>query len=63
MERHSHVMPWDFAKALEAAGLIHDRDRITEIVIRAKAATNVVTVEVTYIADERLYGLTKPEKS
>lgn len=54
------VMPWDFSKALEAAGLIQDRDRITEINIRCKSGEAVV-IEVTYLADERIYLLAEPD--
>jgi hypothetical protein len=61
-QRREVVMPFRFAEALEAAGLIHDRDRISEIVIRAKP-TDVVTIEVTYIADERIYMLAKPKEA
>lgn len=59
MTRQGVVQPWTFAEALEAAGLIHDRERISEIVIRAKAS-ELVTIEVTYLADERVYTLAKP---
>ena len=56
----SLVTPYSFGEALEAAGLIHDRDRITEVVIRAKPS-EVVTIEVTYVADDRIYTLAKPQ--
>jgi hypothetical protein len=53
------ITPISFSQALEAAGLIHDRDRITDITIRAKPG-ELVTIEVTYVADERIYTLAKP---
>jgi hypothetical protein len=55
------VTPWAFAKALEAAGIIHNRERITEIIISCKP-DDVVTIEVTYLADERLYTLINPQE-
>jgi hypothetical protein len=53
------VTPWSFTEALEAAGIVHDRNRISEIVIRARPA-QAVMIEVTYFADERIYALTNP---
>lgn len=53
------VTPWSFAAALKAAGIIHEPERIAEIVIRCKP-DEVVMIEVSYFADERLYGLTNP---
>jgi hypothetical protein len=46
----------DFAKALEAAGLIGSLTHIQEIVIRARAG-QLVTIETTQVGDDRLYGL------
>jgi hypothetical protein len=46
----------DFAKALEAAGLIGSLLHIEEIVIRARAG-QLVTIETTQAGDDRLYGL------
>jgi hypothetical protein len=46
----------DFAKALEAAGLVGSLLHIQEIVITARAH-EVVTIETTQIGDDRLYGL------
>lgn len=57
----SLVMPWDFSAALEAVGLIHDRDRISEVKIVARKG-DPVTIEVTYIADRRIYRLTDPQE-
>lgn len=53
------VTPWKFAEALQAAGIIDNSDRITEILIRAKPG-EPVAIEVTYLADDRIYGLVKP---
>lgn len=55
----SRVLPQDFAAALAAAGLIHDIDRIAELKIIAKPG-QVVTIEVTYMADDRVFSLAKP---
>jgi hypothetical protein len=46
----------DFAKALEAAGLIGSLLHIEEIVITARARS-LVTIETTQIGDDRLYEL------
>lgn len=55
------ITPWTFAEVLEAAGLVQDRNRINEIVIRARP-TDMVTIEVTYLADERLFHLAELAK-
>lgn len=60
MSRPRVITPWSFAQALEAAGIIHDRNRISEVVIRAKPG-EIVTIEVTYLADERIYTLANPD--
>lgn len=46
----------DFAKALEAAGLIGSLLHIEEIVIRMRAG-QLVTIETIQVGDDRLYGL------
>jgi hypothetical protein len=58
-KREPVITPWSFAQALEAAGIIHDRDRISEIVIRCKPEGPVM-IEVAYFADERIYTLSTP---
>lgn len=55
------VTPWSFAEALEAAGILHDRHRVAELVIRAKPS-EAVMIEVTYFADERIYTLAGPAR-
>lgn len=55
------ITPWTFAEVLEAAGVVQDRNRISEIVIRAKP-NQVVTIEVKYLADERLFHLAELAK-
>jgi len=46
----------DFARALEAAGLIGSLLHIEDITIRLRAG-NLVTIETTQVGDDRLYGL------
>lgn len=54
------IMPGDFINALRAAGIVEDTDRISEVKIVARP-DEVVTIEVTYIADQRIYRLTEPK--
>lgn len=47
-----------FAKALEDAGIIKDRHRITRIVIDVDPS-DAVKIHVTYIGDDRLLEVTQ----
>lgn len=49
-----------FAHILEGSGLVQDADRITKIVITADPS-DLVKIEVTYVADERLLNLLAPK--
>lgn len=56
------VHPNDFTRALQAAGLVENSDRITEIKIIAKP-DELVTIQVTYLADQRVLTLADPGKT
>lgn len=53
------VLPWRFYEVLEAAGIIANKERVSELRIIARPR-EVVTIEVTYIADSRLLDLGRP---
>lgn len=50
------ITPWVFADLLQAAGIVHDIDRIRKISIIAKP-DEAVTIEVIYLADERILSV------
>ena len=58
-DQSAPVHPDDFARALQAAGLVENTDRITEIKIIARPQ-ELVTIEVTYIADQRVLSVASP---
>ena len=60
MSRGHAITAWSFADALATAGIVSNVDRISEIRIVCKPS-EAVTIEVTYFADERIYGLARPE--
>lgn len=60
-DRPKIVSPWTFSEALEAAGIIRDRDRISELKIICRHDSPVL-IEVTMFGDERLFNLTDPKK-
>lgn len=53
------ITPWSFADALEAAGLIGDRNRISKITIVCEP-DKAVMIHVEQFADSRIYGLVNP---
>lgn len=50
------VTTWKFSEILHAAGIVESPDRISEIRIIARPQ-ELVVIEVTYLADQRILSL------